>query len=142
MARRKQLSTPVEVTIADIIADAYSELETLGGEMRDWYDNMPENLQGGSKGDQVNEAADVFENISEPDVPESIGVIKISYTPGKISSRPSRRNEAVNMLNAAKDALDAIEEGAKNYDEAQELSQELDNIIDEAEGVEFPGMFG
>jgi hypothetical protein len=135
--------TKTETTIGDAVSNAMSEFESLSSELRDWYDNMPENLQGGSKGDMLQEAADRLEGFSEPSVPEELGTIKLNViTDRRARSRSARCDEAVSLLNNVKGVLEEIEEGAKHYDKAQELIQELDEIIDEAEGVEFPGMFG
>lgn len=43
--------------------DAKSEVEALRDEMQEWYDNMPENLQGGAKGEEVQAAVDALEDI-------------------------------------------------------------------------------
>jgi hypothetical protein len=82
-------------------------------------------------------------------------------------SRATRRDNAVAVLSAAKEELESLidqhREDAEKYEEADEdekkeleqppytvdqldnmetLKDELDNIISDAENVEFPGMFG
>ena len=57
---RQPLPTPGEYTIfrnklhtrtiASLVEDAKSDLESLADEMRSWYDNMPESFQSGDKG--------------------------------------------------------------------------------------------
>lgn len=45
------------------IEDAKTEIETLKDELQNWLDNMPDNLQGGSKADELQTAIDDLENI-------------------------------------------------------------------------------
>lgn len=46
------------------ISDGKSEVSSLAEEMREWADNMPENLQGGEKHTEVEEAADALDEIN------------------------------------------------------------------------------
>lgn len=43
--------------------NAKSTVEELRDEMQEWYDNMPENFQSGSKGDDVQSAVEALEEI-------------------------------------------------------------------------------
>lgn len=43
--------------------DAKSIVQELQEEMQNWYDNMPEGLQGSDKGSQVEEAANALQEI-------------------------------------------------------------------------------
>lgn len=153
MAKKSNRMIQQETTVGAAVADAFSEFEQLQSEMQDWFDNMPENLQSGSKGDQVQEAADALSNISEPSVDEKLAELKVTYASDmKAKSRNDRRNEVVNMLNAVIEALDAehdridTDETDKQDHDRQEaietLKDEVQQMIDEAEAVEFPGMFG
>ena len=45
------------------IADPRSEIEGLRDELQDWLDGMPENLQGGSKADELQEAIGNLEDL-------------------------------------------------------------------------------
>lgn len=47
----------------DLINDAKSEMELLRDELQEWYDNLPEQFQGGSKGDQLQTAIDALTEI-------------------------------------------------------------------------------
>jgi len=49
----EQLSTPL-----DAITDLKEQLEAIMDEEQEYYDNMPESLQGGEKGDMAQEAID------------------------------------------------------------------------------------
>jgi len=60
-----------------MMQDAIGIVQELQQEMQDWYDNMPENLQGGGKGDEVQEAADNLQQLNN-DL-ESIDFSSISF---------------------------------------------------------------
>lgn len=53
--RRKRISTLIST-----IEQALSEIETLRDEEQDVYDNMPESIQGGEKGERAQAAADAL----------------------------------------------------------------------------------
>ena len=46
-----------------LVSDGQSECESLRDELQDWKDNLPENLQNGSKADEIEEAISSLENI-------------------------------------------------------------------------------
>jgi len=43
------------------VADAKAQAEELRDELQDWRDNLPENLQQGSKADEIQSAIDSLE---------------------------------------------------------------------------------
>ncbi len=140
-----------ESTVSGAISDAFSIIEELAGEMREAFENTPESLQQGGAGAARGEAADQLESISELDVDDKFGEIKIEfeYKPVRNPSRRERRDEAAQMLGVAINALEELEFPVSTLEEAEELSGERDdlvsdiqNMLDEADGVEFPGMFG
>lgn len=55
--RRKALQE-----IIDTLQDAKMNLESLKDEEQDYYDNMPESLQGGEKGDRAEQAVSELED--------------------------------------------------------------------------------
>lgn len=64
--RRKALSK-LHAMIEEIkgkLEDANSEIETLKDEEQDYYDNMPESLQGGEKGEKAQSAIDALEEVN------------------------------------------------------------------------------
>lgn len=149
MAKRAAL-VEMKSTVSGLIEEALGEIQSLGEEMRSWYDNMPESFQNGDRGSAVSESADALENIAtEVDVPEEVDE-EVTYThrplPRKIS-RAGRRDHAVGMLEAAKGKLEELSEAQDENEEAGEVDfgeiiNELETIIDEASSVEFPGMYG
>lgn len=55
-----------------MIEDAKSEVESLRDELQEWYDNLPEQFQNGSKGEEIQEAIDALEQL-ETDIGELEG---------------------------------------------------------------------
>jgi molecular chaperone DnaK (HSP70) len=132
-------------TVADIISESFSELESLGEEMRERYDNAPENLQATEVNQRVEEAADALEALSEPEVPECVAQLPVtfSFKPQRRQSRPDRRNQATERLSLAKSAIeDWQEEQEEEHEDVDTLLEEIQQLIDDADNIEFPGMRG
>lgn len=56
-----------------MVSDARSEGESLRDELQEWLDNLPENLQQGSKADEIQSAIDELETfISSLDEAENV----------------------------------------------------------------------
>lgn len=56
--RRKQIAKVVET-----LQEAQSEITSIASDERDYYDNMPENMRDGDKGQRADEVASELENI-------------------------------------------------------------------------------
>lgn len=143
---RRPTFKPVEVTttVDAVVDEAFSEFEGLAEEMRSWSDNMEEKLSHTEKYERVSEAADTLENINRPDVGEKLTDIEVKYmsvNPRKLNSRAARRDNATYLLGLASDALNDAVEGDDEIG-AGDLASELDQAKEEADGVEFPGMYG
>ncbi len=127
----------------DAIDAAFSEVESLADEMRNWYDGMPENLQGGDKGAQIEECADLLESVQPVPLPEELtseGTDEEVVTVPKLKARASRSDRlgwAINLLTASAEAIKK-----KGGDEAIQTADSLEEATQELEGAEFPGMFG
>jgi hypothetical protein len=168
-AARKPKTTERELTVEEAYAEFHGEIETLGEEMRAWYDNMPEGPQNGQKGSAVDEAAEALEGIEERDIPEALKPLKFKFSvmSGRGNSRAKRRDDAVQVLDALIQFLEEIDEETEKkqsarsatvqalnlpelgtpectalHDAAAELHSELEEDKDTADGVEFPGQFG
>jgi len=50
--------------VIETVSQAREELEELTGELQDWLDGMPDNLQDGSKADELNEAISQLEDLT------------------------------------------------------------------------------
>lgn len=143
-------SVNCEGTVSSV-SDAFSELESLKDEMTEWRDNLEEKFSGTQKYEDVSACCDELEQVDEVEVPEVIGEVKIAYSEmrnrrkGRGESRSVRRDNAVAVLQAAKDAaenwLEGLPEDDENKDQVSTFIDELDTQIGYAEGAEFPGMF-
>lgn len=170
MARRKK-TEPRQTTVADAVESAFSDADDLRGELDEWYNNLPEAFQNGSKGEALQEAINNIEGAQAPDVPTDIENETIEYT--EVTGRASRRDRldsCVARLEAAaqvaRDKANDLgnfkyddegnpEDGADNSG-APETEEERDNLVTELEAfadecdsatsdwgnVEFPGMYG
>jgi hypothetical protein len=149
MKRKSKYDRDINTTVGAAAPDALSEFETLGTEMRDWYDSMPEQFQSGDKGNAVEEAASTLENIPlDIDVPAAISELPVQYTERQDkTSRAARRDYAVMLLSMAISAAQEWyddEANAKHaeYDDVGTFIEEAQQAQEEAEGVDFPGMMG
>lgn len=146
------------VSAADLMSEAYGEIQSLAEEMREWYDNAGDNLQQGDKFQTISDSADALENISEQDsVTLMTEEVEVYYLPSlKVTSRADRASEAAAQLHAVSEALiefcDEHDEKADPKNEKKDVAyayQELRDIADQCEedagtveNVEFPGMYG
>lgn len=138
MAKVKQHT--VEATVADAVSSAFSEIESIKDELREWYDNLPENFQNGSKGEALQEAISALEGASEVNAPDCIEGAGTSYAEyhGRIG-RPKRRDTCVNMLDAAISTAQerADELGALEYsDEGRLLGDDGEPTPDDVTDTE------
>lgn len=138
----KKAKSKYSGTVGSAVSDAFGILEELAEEMREAYDNTPESLQSSPVGEARGEAADALESITEADVPKKFDevMVKFDYVPVKRPSRAARCSEAVEILTQAISALEELE--GDDDDDRDDTVSEIQTIIDEAEGVYFPGMFG
>jgi hypothetical protein len=128
--------------LSDVVANAFSEFESLAGEMQDWYDNLPQAFQDGDKGQQLQDAQSALEDLRQPDVPESLADLPVFYPPGKnVESRAARCSEAASMLRACVEELAEIDDKDERKADADDLANDLGDAADNAEGVDFPGMY-
>ena len=125
-----------QVTLGELVSGACSELACLGEELRSWYDSMPENLQGADKGNTLEESAGTLEGLDEPDVPGDSEGLSVTVQTRKATSRSARRDSACEGLRAAAEAVE------EQIGELQTFHDDLESMADDAEGVEFPGMYG
>lgn len=137
--------------IEDAISTGYGILEELGQELRDWYDSLPDSLQGGDKGSALDEGASTLEDLSAVEVSEELAKVLtgeiVTVSPmKKRASRAARRDYAVTLLSDAKqtieDFLSNQDDDYGHKDDLEQLMSDLDEAIGEAENVSFPGMYG
>lgn len=127
-------------TFGELLDEAYGEIEGVRDELDDWYNNMPENLQGSEKGNELSLAIDATHDCEPPDCPESLQNMRVVYVPqlhGK-TSRTSRLSDAVDMLTVLSDAISPEN---SSDDDVQELKENLAECIGTLEGLDVPGMY-
>jgi len=104
-------------SIQELITDAVSEFECLKDELQEWYDNLPESFQNGDKGSQLQEAIDALENATEPDIPKTIGEIKVIFFPGiNVQTRAQRCANACTMIDVANSTLEELRDSLNLQD--------------------------
>lgn len=154
MAKRRAAERKVRtVTVADAVSEAFGEFMSLGEEMRTWAENLEEKFSATDKYSRISEAADNLENLSEVEAIKwaTNTTMEVVDPPmrKRAYSRPDRCSHACNLLddaiNACENRLDDLKEGddAKaEADEVESYRNELIDAKDEAEAIEFPGMYG
>jgi leucyl aminopeptidase (aminopeptidase T) len=141
------------------VDDAFNALEELASECREVVDNASEGLSQTERIQALDETAGTLESITAVEVPTVLQERELEYVETvptdkrRSPSRATRRDNAVAVLHAAHEtAMELFEDAefkAQNGDDWESLEQELqqfcdglDEAIGEAEGCEFPGMFG
>ncbi len=92
-----------------VAADVQSQLETLRDEEQEYYDNMPEGLQAGEKGDKAQEAIDSID--------EAINQVETTHDSIGQALEASDKEDKQEYLNAA---VDEIENAADSISAAME----------------------
>lgn len=139
VGKRRPPPVPVTTNIETLVEDAFSDADSLREELQDWFDNLHENLQGGSKGEALQDAITALEGANKPDVLEWIKESEVTYTPMQLKPRASRADR----LSACRDQLSAAADAIRaKAAELESLAQECEDAMQEWEAVEFPGMYG
>ena len=122
-------------TLEDLVSAAQGEVESLGGELRDWHGNLPEGINSSDKASEIDEAASTLENITFPEIPDALGQIKVMHLPAlEQDSRPKRSAEVISMLD---DAIDSLNSKADDLRQAIEDAKKAEG--EAAEEGEAPG---
>ncbi len=141
--RNKTFTTTVE----SLITDAQSEAESLRDELQEWYDNLPESLHNGDKGQAIEEAISNIESCYrfKSFCYRSTRRSTVVHIPDEnVSSRSDRRNEACSMAQSVIDKLTDLNEDkdvTTTESDRNDLIDELETFIDDLNNVEFPGMY-
>jgi hypothetical protein len=159
---------PTKTTVQSAIEDGLQILSELRDELQEAVDNMPDSLRDGQRGSTLQESVSTLEGFCDetPDFddcgPGAECEVEYGANRRRKQSRSDRRDEAVRMLDAGIDGLrgwadsqggtetvpeegedeDAREEQQAQMDRCRELADEIEQWKDEADGVEFPGMYG
>ena len=155
----KQLPTQEEYTklkterftvdASELLEEAKAEVEAVGEELQDWYDNLPEGFQASLKGEAISEAASTLQSVTIPEYPAKAETIKVCfYPPLNVVSRNHRCGKAADMLRTigekVEDYIEAKRKESRKYKDngLEEFVGECIEAADEIEGVEIPGMYG
>jgi len=149
-AKKNLRAVPCSCSLQGAIEDGYSRLAELRDECQEIVDNASDGLRETQRIQTLDETANTLsETDSEIDVPETIAELIVNYTEdrrkSKSHSRATRCSEATELLSAAKSVAEEWlleNEGTNEGDEVQSFIDELDEMINNAEGCEFPGMYG
>jgi hypothetical protein len=138
-----------KLSAADALSEAFSEITSLGEEMREAFDNTPEVFQSSEVGTRREEAADALESISEVEAPEYLADVIVTAAVRKYGrrgpSRAARHDDATALMSMVIDVIREIEDTEADDDRRTELSDLADEIEaakDTADAVEFPGAYG
>lgn len=153
MAKKSLRAVSVIGTVLGCIEAGYSDLAELYNECQEIVDNAPEGLSETGRIQTLGETADALSSAdSQPDVPEFLQDVVVTYTEdqrkSKSHSRASRCGDACMYLSTAIEGIEAWvafhpdDASGDKRDEAEELVSELQELLDNAEGCEFPGMYG
>jgi len=140
------------------------EIESLRDEMTEWRDNMDgTGLENTQKYEAVSEAADQLDNVDsitfddldsvmeEAELADDIkaltykAILMVPRSRRQSSSRSVRLSNAVSTLTGALDCIEAYLAELPESDKVTDIQTEVDNLrglVEEMDGVEFPGMFG
>src|SRR5262245_9687992 len=119
MAKAAHTPISVETTLGGLLSDAQSELEELGEEMRDVFENTPDGFKGSSVGEAREAAAEALESLNFPELSDTYADEKLTYSSHPLKSKASRndrRNVAVNKI----DQVISLLTGIKEEEEAKE----------------------
>lgn len=140
------------ISVSEALSSACSEVDCLKDELQDWFDNLPEQFQSGDKGSQLEEAISQMDNITEPDIPECLNDVNFVHIPSiNPSSRSSRCFEVISLLESTAQTIndflegledkEASDENKENIDSTAELRDTVEEMINDLQSVEFPGMY-
>jgi hypothetical protein len=165
MKRERKWGTfPVESTVGGAFENGKNDVRELAEEMGSWRDNMQGTaLENTGKYSEVEEAADALESAADAldnvEIPGEVAsvTVTVSILRKKHLGRASRMGNATAWLDGAvqglRETIEELEETrAKTEEDGTEYSgldpdelgciaDEIDDAKDEADGVEFPGMF-
>ena len=143
--------TTLKGTVSEFISNGYSEAEEVGSELREAYDNAPDNLKSTDVNERRDSAASEIEGLSEPSISSSIleeldcvtSIDNGKMYRGRMSqSRACRANNAAAQLRAAAEAIQGwydehpdIEDADANDPAAlKERAEALEKL--EADGID------
>ena len=141
-------------SFADLLAGVQSDLDDLHEEIDSWLQGLPENLQSGSKAeelqtclDQLDAARDAAAS-AESALEDLEGDVRgdVTYYQDERKGRNSRADRLWNVSAIVSALVGAVEAAKEKVAEGEEdefavLADALNDIENECGSVEFPGMY-
>jgi hypothetical protein len=117
--------------LESVVAWAHEELNALGSEMQDDFDEKGERWQEGDAGQDMQTAAEHFSGLDYPEPPDALKSVDVEYlqTIYKNPSRVQRRDNAVMALETVADVL-------KSDADNEEFVDALTQLIEDANSIE------
>lgn len=138
-------------TVLGAAESANATAQELKDQLEQWYDNMPEGIQNGSKGEELQEAIssldeviDSLNNLENYDSENPLLQYEYSYNQvifmkSVYMSRQKRMEEAAcALLGAPTEIPDELQGEIAYQDDMEEIINELSTATDALEGLEFP----
>jgi N6-adenosine-specific RNA methylase IME4 len=130
------------------LAVAFVQITSVAGECREIVDSAPEGLSESERIQVLGATAETLAQVEQPQVIAALADVDVIYTTtlpkrkDRSVPRATRMLDAMGILVACMDALDKITDRDTRHVAARDLHADLDRIKLEAEGCEFPGMYG
>jgi hypothetical protein len=120
--------------LESVVAEAHEELNTIGAEMQDDFDEKGERWQESDKGQDLVSAAEHFSGLDYPEPPDELKSLDVEYQQviNKNPTRAARRDNAVHALDAVASAVKALEESDAN----SMFIDDLEQLISDADSME------
>lgn len=135
--------TTITGTAESFIADGYAEIQAVGEEFREAYDNAPDNLKGSSVNEARDSTASEIEGLSEPSVDSSVlGGLSCTcrIDKGKVYRGRQTQSRACRLSNGAaqlRAAAEAVQSWLSENDELPEAdTNDADSMKERAERLE------
>lgn len=143
-------------TVPEALNYAFGEIESLKEELQEWYDNLPESFQNGSKGEELQSAIDELEGIEDPREPyPDKDLVRLFALLPKVVVWPSGNSRSDRGCGAA-DAANAVARSIKAYQiiakqrtdknaDDIEMLDDIETVLGDVAGalenISFPGMY-
>ena len=119
-----------------------SEIGCLREELQEWYDNLPEQFQDGDKGCELQDAISLLEDICFEEMPEELSSIVTIHEGLDGTSRAERAGSASEvLLHVYESCVSFLETQTQDDESIKDFIDELEELPDKIQAVEFPRMF-
>jgi nitrate reductase assembly molybdenum cofactor insertion protein NarJ len=124
--------------LENVVAQAHEELNTIGAEMQDDFDEKGERWQESDRGQEILSAAEHFSGLDYPEPPDHLKSITVEYQQ-VVHKRPNRVERRDNSLHAIQAVIAAIAALKEENDENEAYVNDLDQLVSDAESIDPEG---